>query len=568
MPAQEQALAWWPMSLGLLGGLALFLYGLEQMTTALKAVAGERLHTLLQRLTTHPLLGALSGALITAILNSSSVTTVLAVGFVSAGLMSLPQAIGVILGANVGSTFTAQLIAFRLENLAYLLIALGFGLSLDPWRESVQHGGSLILGLGLVFFGLDLMSDSMAPLRNDADVIALLTKLSQPALAILVATLFTALIQSSAATLGIIITLGSQGLIGLETGIALVFGANIGTCVTALLAAIGKPRIAQRAALVHVIFNVAGVLIWIAWIDPLAYWIQWLSPARPDLPGTARLAAELPRQIANAHTLFNLANTLLFIGLTRQIARLVEWLIPDTEHVPLTDPGRAHYLDDSLMATADLALDRARLEILRMGEQVSEMMQRIMPAILAGDRQALVEIERMDNAVDRLHAAIIGYLGKISRQNLTERQTRVLMALLATVNDLENIGDLIETNLVTLGRERLTQGVAISTPTRELLIGFHRVVSRAFGSALQAVSQRNPQAAQTVIDLKVEIQLIAASAAAHEARRLVASEPNRIPAYTLEVEIIEKLQRIYHFARRIAKNAVNGTPLAHPVTNP
>ncbi len=557
MPGQGQVLAWWPMVVGLLGGLALFLYGLEQMTAALQSIAGERMQYLLQRLIARPLLGVLTGALITAILNSSSVTTVLVVGFVSAGLMTLPQAISVILGANVGSTLTAQLIAFRIEILAQLMIAFGFALRLNPWRESARPYGALMMSLGLVFFGLELMSASMAPLRDDPDFRALLATLHQPLLAILLATLFTALIQSSAATLGIAISLAGQGLIGLNTGIALVLGANIGTCVTALLAAIGKPSAAQRAALAHVIFNGAGVLIWVGLLDQLASWVQWLSPVHPDLTGPARLAAEVPRQIANAHTLFNLANTLLFIGLIDRLARLVEWLIPETTSPAETDVGKARYLDAGLLATPELALERARLEIGRMGEQVRGMMERIMPAILAGDRGMLAEIEHMDHAVDQLHAEILGYLSRISRQHLTGRQTQTLMGLLGTVNHLENIGDLIETNLVALGRERLAQGVEISAPTRELLIGFHRLVSRAFAAALQAVTQRNPLAARTVLALKQEIRLVTESAAAHEAQRLVANEPNRIPAYTLEVEIIEKLQRIYHFARRMAKAVAN-----------
>lgn len=554
----------WPMALGLIGGLALFLHGLDQMTGALKTVAGERLKDLLERLTHRPLLGALTGALMTAILNSSSVTTVLVVGFVSAGLMSLPQAISVILGANVGSTLTTQLIAFQLDESAPLMLACGLLLALNPWRVSLRPYGTLLLGLGLIFFGLALMGESMAPLREDRFFLDLLARLDQPVFAILGATLLTALIQSSAATLGIAIALASQGLIGLKTGIALVFGANIGTCITALLAAIGKPRIAQRAALVHILFNLAGVLIWVWLIDQFAAWIQWLSPARPDLSGNARLAAEVPRQIANAHTLFNLANTLLFIWFTHPFARFVEWLLPDRPQETQAEVVRPRYLDDELLVTPELALDRVRLEILHMGDRVREMMAGIMPAILTGDRKALAEIAQMDNAVDRLHAEIIGYLGKISRQNLTERQTHTLMALFSAVNDLENIGDLIETNLVALGYERLDQGVEISAPTRELLLGFHRVVSRALGTALQAVAQRNPLAAQTVIALKDEIRIISDSAAAHEARRLVASEPKRIPAYTLEVEIIEKLQRIYHFARRMAKTVAPATPGAMP----
>jgi phosphate:Na+ symporter len=320
-----------------------------------------------------------------------------------------------------------------------------------------------------------------------------------------------------------------------------------------MLAAIGKPRDALRAALVHVIFNVCGVLMWVTFIGQLATIATAVSPAHPELSGSVRLAAEVPRQIANAHTFFNVANTLLFIGLTRQFALLVEWLVPDKPPGEEARAVRAKYLEEDLLSTPSLALDRVRLEVLHMGECVDKMMVRIMPAILSGNRQTLRDIELMDNDVDTLHAQIITYLGKISRLSLTESQTRTLMNLMSAVNDLENIGDVIETNLIVLGRERIDQGVSISQPTREVLMGFHRVVTRSVATAVQSVSQNNELAARAVTSMKQEIQRIADSAAAHQAQRLVAEEPKRIPAYTIEIDIIEKLKRIYYFAKRMAK---------------
>ncbi|EXJ13784.1 Na/Pi cotransporter family protein [Imhoffiella purpurea] len=544
---------WTVMGMGLFGGLALFLSGMDQMAAALTAVAGERMKDILAKLTTNRFMGALTGAFVTAVINSSSVTTVLVVGFISAGLMSLAQSVGVIMGANIGSTVTAQLIAFRIDHAALLMIGIGFALPFATRRESVRHYGNMLMGLGLVFFGMTVMSDAMAPLRTYQPFLDFMTTLEQPAVGVLVAAVFTALIQSSAATTGIAIVMASQGFVTLPAGIALAFGANIGTCATAMLASIGKPREAVRAALVHVFFNVAGVLLWFGLIDQLAHFVQWISPSRPELTGTARLAAEVPRQIANAHTLFNLANTLIFIGLAGQFARLAEWLIPDK---PLGEQSfivQAKYLDEELLTTPSLALDRVRLEILHMGESVQTMMTRIMPAILNGNRQTLREIELMDNDVDTLHEQIILYLGKISRTTLTEHQTHELLRLLDAVNDLENIGDLIETDLVERGRARIDAGVSISPPTREVLLGLHRAVGRSLASALQAVAQNNEIAARAVTSMKQEIARIAESAAAHEARRLVAEEPNRIPAYTLEIDIIEKLKRIFYFAKRMAK---------------
>ncbi len=547
------AIHWWTMGMSLFGGLALFLYGLDQMAEALKAIAGERMKGILAKLTANRFMGALTGAFVTAVINSSSVTTVLIVGFISAGLMTLSQSVGVIMGANIGSTVTAQLIAFQITEAALLMIGLGFLMQLASKQEVIRQYGGILMGLGLVFFGMSIMSDAMGPLRTYQPFLDFVETLENPAIGILVAALFTGLIQSSAATLGIAIVLASQGLINLPTGIALALGANIGTCVTAMLATIGKPRDALRAAMVHVIFNVCGVLLWIGFIGQLSAFTQSISPAYPTLSGTARLAAEVPRQIANAHTFFNVANTLLFIGFSTQFARLVQWLVPDRPPGQQTLVLQAKYLDEELLSTPSLALDRVRMEVLHMGECVDKMMSRIMPAILSGNRQTLREIELMDNDVDTLHAQIINYLGKISRLSLTEKQTRTLMRLMAAVNDLENIGDVIETNLIVLGRERIDEGVSISQPTREVLMGFHRAVTRSVAAAVQAVSQNNELAARTVTAMKQEIQRIADSAAIHQAQRLVAEEPNRIPAYTIEIDIIEKLKRIYYFAKRMAK---------------
>ncbi|QVL51187.1 MAG: Na/Pi cotransporter family protein [Thiocapsa sp.] len=547
------AIHWWTMAMSLFGGLALFLYGIDQMAEALKAVAGERMKDILAKLTANRFMGAITGAFVTAVINSSSVTTVLVVGFISAGLMTLSQSVGVIMGANIGSTVTAQLIAFQITEAALLMIGIGFTMQFASTQEAIRQYGGILMGLGMVFFGMSIMSDSMGPLRTYEPFLEFVRRLENPAIGILVAAVFTGLIQSSAATMGIAIVLASQGLINLPTGIALALGANIGTCVTALLAAIGKPRDALRAALVHVIFNVCGVLIWVGFIGQLSAFTQLISPAHPDLSGTARLAAEVPRQIANAHTLFNIANTLLFIGLTTQFARLVQWLVPDKPPGAEALVVRAKYLDEELLSTPSLALDRVRLEVLHMGELVDKMMSRIMPAILSGNRRTLREIELMDNDVDTLHAQIITYLGKISRLSLTEKQTATLMRLMAAVNDLENIGDVVETNLIVLGRERIDAGVSISGPTRQVLMGFHQVVTRSVAAAVQAVAQNNELAARSVTSMKQEIQHIADSAAIHQAQRLVAEEPNRIPAYTIEIDIIEKLKRIYYFAKRMAK---------------
>ncbi len=553
----EGGMEWGVMGMKLFGGLALFLFGMEQMADSLKAVAGERMKLILAKLTANRFMGAVTGAFVTAIIQSSSVTTVLVVGFITAGLMSLAQSVGIIMGANIGTTITAQIVAFKVTKAALLMIGIGFSMLFASKNERTKQYGAMLMGLGLVFYGMSVMSDAMKPLRSYQPFLDLMIQMENPIVGILVAAAFTGLIQSSSATTGIVIVMASQGFITLPAGIALAFGANVGTCVTALLASIGKPREAVRAALVHILFNVGGVVLWVWFIPQLAEFVTWFSPAHPELSGTARLAAETPRQIANAHTVFNIANTLIFIGFTTQLARLVERLIPDSA---LEEEGlvvRAKYLDEELLSTPSLALDRVRLEVLHMGESVQEMVDSIMPAILSGNRDSLSAVAQKDDEVDILYEQIIEYLGKISKRSLTDGQTEELLKLMEAVSDLENIGDIIETNLVALGYDRIDAGFSISEQTRQVLNGFHKVVTKAFGTAVQAVSQSNEEAALLVISMKDEIANLAESATTHQAERLVAEEPNRIAAYTIEVDIIEKQKRIYYFAKRMAKTVLS-----------
>jgi phosphate:Na+ symporter len=549
---EESSMEWGYMAMNLFGGLAIFLFGMEQMADSLKSVAGERMKMILAKLTSNRFMGAMTGAFVTAVIQSSSVTTVLVVGFITAGLMSVSQSIGIIMGANIGTTITAQIIAFKITKAALLMVATGFSMQFFSKQEKIRQYGTMLMGLGLVFFGMSVMSEAMSPLRTYQPFLDLMEKMENPLIGILISAAFTGLVQSSSATTGIIIVMASQGLISLPAGIALAFGANIGTCVTALLAAIGKPREALRASIVHVLFNVAGVLLWVGFIPYLAELVTMVSPTYPGKSGIERLAAETPRQIANAHTTFNVANTIIFIGLANQFARLVEWLVPDRPLVEMV-VAKPKYLDEELLDTPPLALERVRLEISRLGTRVKEMLDRIMPAIISGNRMDLKEIAEIDDEVDILYGYIVTYLGQISRRTLNEEQTSRLMKLMATANDLENIGDIIETDMVYLGNQRIDRGVTISESTQEVLRKLHHAVATTSELALDAITEDDERAAQEVIAMKSDINRLTDAAAMHEIRRLVAEEPHRLEAYTIEVDIIEKLKRIYYFSKRMAK---------------
>lgn len=543
-----------PLFMGLFGGLALFLFGLDQLSTSLKAVAGGRMKSILSRLTTNRVTAVLSGALVTAVIQSSSITTVLVVGFISAGLMTMVQSIGVIMGANIGTTFTAQIIAFDVAEYALLLVAIGFAVVFVARRKRTKHRGMVLLGLGLVFFGMGIMGEAMAPLREYEPFIRLMSRMEAPGLGILVGALFTALVQSSSATTGVVIVLATQGFITLPAGIALAFGANIGTCVTAFLAALGKPREAARAAGIHVLFNVVGVLIWLPLVHQLADLVMWISPQAPHLTGLDRLAEETPRQIANAHTIFNVANTLLFLPFVGLMSKAVLRFIPDR---PQDDPvAKARYLDLELFQTPALAVDRARLEVLNMGDHVRAMLVRVLPAVFQGEQEDLEELRAMDEAVDRLHGQIVMYLGRLTRENLSNSDSQELVSILEAANDLEAIGDVIETNLVSQGLARIEMGISVSKATQGVLEEFGGRVLRAFDLAIQAVSQRSPQAAEAVVEMKEEVNELVESASLHEVRRLLADEPYRLEAYTLETDILKNLKRVYYFSKRMARGVL------------
>ncbi len=533
---------------GLLGGLALFLFGLDILTKALKSLAGDRLKGTLAKLTVNRFVGAGTGAAVTAVIQSSSVTTVLMVGLVSAGLMSMAQSVSVIMGANIGTTVTAQILAFKVTKIALPMIAAGFSMWFLSKNENIRRYGNMLLGLGLVFYGMTVMSGAMAPLRAYPPFLDFIAAMDNRYLSVLIGLAFTAVIQSSSATTGIIIVMAGQGLMDLPMAIAVVLGANVGTCVTAALAAIGKPREAVRAAAVHILFNIAGVLLWLWFIPELAEVARAISPD-----------GAVPRQIANAHTLFNVANTFIFIWFNVQIAQLVEWLIPDR---PMEDGAiKPKYLDRNLLSTPSMALEQVRLEIRRLGIRVNDMFGAVLPAVLCGSRQDLKTVRKMDEDVDALHGYIIEYLRLIGMGDLSSEETREFVSLMQVANDYEHAGDIIETDLVTIGLHRLDENMTVSEATDKVIRKVHGAVSGSLDKTLEAVSNRDSVLAGRVINMKGRINRLANAAASHCAERLIANKPDRLKAYVRETEIIEKFKHLYRLARRIAKTVKAGDGL-------
>jgi phosphate:Na+ symporter len=551
--AEAQEVDWLQLGMGLFGGLAIFLAGLDVLSEGLKKAAGNTLRTVLQKLTVNRFMGAITGAFVTGVLNSSSVTTVLVVGFVTAGVMTLAQSVGVIMGANIGSTVTAQLLAFNLSAYSLIPVAIGFFMTFASKNARPKYIGMMIMGLGLVFYGMGLMSEGMKPLRSYEPFLDILASMENPLFGILAGAVFTGLVQSSAATVGIAIAMASEGLLALPAGIALALGANIGTCVTALLAALGKPTEAVRAAVVHITFNIAGVLIWLPFLTILAKIAIDISPAAAGLEGTAKLAAEVPRQIANANTMFNVINTLLFIGFTTWLARLAERLIPERAPAKgvIIEP---EFLDEAALEAPSIALENARREIERAGLITLGMIEALRDALLKKNKEQLDEVTRRDDEVDILEAAIMAYLGQIRQRMLTEDEGATQQALVAAMMNIESIADVIETDMVGVARAYLEGEYEASTQeTQEMVRGLFETVRHGVELVAKAVGQSDQRAAQDVLLLKDDIRDFADRLFERHAKRLHSDDPKYLQRIRLMMTFIEQLRHMYTLTKRIAK---------------
>ena len=545
--------AWGTMVMQLLGGLALFLFGMEQMAGGLKSAAGAKVKDILARFTSNRVKAALTGATVTAIIQSSSVTTVLVVGFVSAGLMSLAQSVGIIMGANVGTTITAQIVAFKVTKGALGMIAIGFTMLFVSKRDRVKQAGNILMGLGLVFFGMAVMSEAMYPLRSYQPFIDLMTRMQNPLLGILAGAVFTALVQSSSATTGVVIALASQGLLSLPAGIALIFGANIGTCVTAMLASIGKSREARRVALVHVIFNVTGVVLWVFFIPLLAGWVEGFSPKHADLEGHARLAAEVPRQIANAHAMFNITNTVILLPFTSVLAAISIRLVPDRPEEPLI---KTKFLDEDAIEVPALAINNARLETGHLGEVVCGMMDRLRETGFEGIPGSLDAIEKDDDLIDTLEAEILRYLAAVRQRDLTSQESDEFQAIMMTTDALESIGDVISEDLVAIERHTIEAQLHPTESMRGIMRSLWDSTRSCLGDVIAAFRDEDPDAAQVILERQGEIDKQVEAAYHHQEHRFHGTDTDRLDIFRTEMKAVEKLRRIYSLTKRIARAVI------------
>ena len=556
----DGTIQWATLVMTLIGGLAFFLYGMEKMSEGMKKSAGDRMRNILSALTNNRIIGMLVGAFVTMVIQSSSATTVMLVSFVQAQLMTFMQSLGVILGADIGTTITAQLVAFNLTDYALLMIAVGFFLMMFSKKDSTKHIGEAIMGFGILFFGMKLMSDAMKPLRTFQPFIDVMKELENPLWGLLIGTIFTALVQSSSAFTGIVIVLAQQGLLTLEAGIPLIFGANIGTCITAGLASIGTTREAKRVALAHVLFKVGGVCLFIFWIPTYAEIIRSISPSSQGV-GLEKLAMDTPRQIANAHTIFNVSLAFIFLPFTTFFANTIMRLYPDKKQEVGIQPVIWH-LDDGVISTPALAIDLARSEISRMAKILGRMLDAIIEPFITNEplqdelypQLSLVAgIKMREEKLDYLEERIVRYLRKIGQQELSEHQIRDVYGMMSIVNDIESIGDVIEKNMIPLAAKKTSLNGDFSDEGKDELTNYHSKVCKQVSRLKQAFSKLDTNKAEKIITKEEKYSALETKYRTSHLDRLHEEREESIQTHTIHMELMDLLKQINVYAGEIAK---------------
>ena len=424
--------------ISLLGGLSLFLYGMQMMSNGLEAAAGNKMKRILERLTANRILGVLVGAGITAVIQSSSATTVMVVGFVNSGMMTLQQAVWIIMGANIGTTITGQLIALDIGAIAPLFAFIGVAMIVFLKKEKLHHFGKIIAGLGILFIGMDMMSAAMMPLRESEAFISLMTQFSNPVLGILAGAIFTAIIQSSSASVGILQALASSGVVGLPQAVYVLFGQNIGTCITAVLAAIGTSRNAKRTTIIHLSFNIIGTIVFtiICMVTPFVSLMEGLTP-------------NVSAQIANTHTIFNITTTLLLLPFGTQLAKMATKILPDraeekedTMHLEYIQPMiPIETRGETKIGISAIAVNAIRNELTRMTKMAKENVALSFDAVREGNTGLLEEVRNREEYIDFLNKEISKYISRMLVKERNPKDSQYMSVLFKVCGNLERIGD-------------------------------------------------------------------------------------------------------------------------------
>lgn len=529
----------------MLGGIAVFLLGMQTMSSSLQQVAGNKLKSILKKITSNPLMGVATGAVVTAGIQASAATAVIVVGFVNSSLMTLQQAIGVILGANIGTTITGQLIAFKITSYAFPIIALGFALSFLGRSPVQKLWGRVIMGLGLLLLGMSVMSDVMKPLGASAPVRDFFADFgANPLLAVIAGTLITVLVQSSSATVGLTMTLAASGLVGLQGAVFLVLGCNIGTTVTAQIAAVGSNRAAKQAAMAHTLFNFLGSIIFL-----------FLALKNDSLfLSLVRLTSSDPmRQVANAHSIFNIANCIIFLPLIPLLARLCRILVPDDRLAEGLEPEII--LDFNLLDSPVLAIDTLNREMGKMAEYSGECLLMASEHFLTGRHDA-AEILRMEDRVDIMQRDMTDYASKLFQGELSREQSRTLPVIIHSINDLERISDhavnMMEARARIAGDDMMKE----VGPLPALAVTASKTLMEMTRESVKAIKNNNIEASQKVLMLEGRMNKISEEAREMYGEALASHLANMTGLAILDY--IEYCERAGDHFTNIAQSMIGG----------
>lgn len=541
------------MVITLLGGLALFIYGMNLMSDGLQKAAGEKMQKVLALLTKNPILGVLAGTVCTAVLQSSSATTVMVLGFVSAGLMKLPQAISIILGANIGTTITAQLIAFQIGDYAWLFVAIGFILYFFIKKEIITNIGQTTFAFGMLFVGINIMGEAMKPLASSSFFIDLMMQVQDiPILGVLLGTGMTVLVQSSSATIAVLQNLAStaaadgvSSIIGLTGALPILFGDNIGTTITALLASIGGTINAKRTAAAHIIFNITGTFIFIWFIPLYADFIQFISPKGAEVDVIAR-------QIANAHMCFNLFNTLLWLPFIGILVKIVTKIVPgkDTDRLP-SEPV---YLDYNVLERPFAAIHLAMKELSRLAGFASQMLVAAKKAFLGNSINEVKNVLELEKSVNELQKKIVSYMASISSTDtVTEKQAAQLSGLMHVAADIEHVGDYCE-NIAVFAEEKTKNKYEFSDAACAEIYECFDHAARMLRDSIEALETGDYRVAKGVKEQEEQLNHIEVLLRKQHMKRI--SEKKCSPEFTvIYTDVIHNIERIGDCCDNIA-NAV------------
>ncbi|MGO5074274.1 Na/Pi cotransporter family protein [Clostridium sporogenes] len=532
------------MLTGLIGGLGLFIYGMNLMGDGLQNVAGERVKVFFEKVTSNPVKGVLTGVIVTGVIQSSSATTVMVVGFVNAGLMTLTQAAGVIMGANIGTTVTGQLVAFNVTAGAPLFVGVGTAIVLFAKKKKTKEIGNIILGFGILFMGMDIMKEAMSPLGQSEAFKSLTLSLSHNVfLGIVVGMGMTAIVQSSSATIGILIALASNGVLPLSAALPILFGDNIGTCVTALLASIGASKNARKAALFHLTFNVIGTVIFAFILVPLTPFVRIVTNLTPG---------DVGRQIANAHTIFNLLNTFIQIWFIKYIVAFVNKMIPGSDPYEKMAPK---YIDERLLENPTIAINQTIKEAVRMANKAKENLQLSIDAFEKNDLELVSKVYENEKLINILNKSITTYLVKLNNLKLSDKQLNLVGSMFHVVNDIERIGDHAE-NIIDLTSEKIEKRIQFSDDATYDIKHLFNYTLDSLTRTIEGFESNDVERSQSVMYVEEKIDNLEEQLRETNIKRLNKGTCNA-NASAIFLDIINNFERVGDHCTNIAQTVIN-----------